>query len=177
MNDDSLSDLETHLQRDAERMLNWGNYVPPTTGLMQRHENHLRRKRRRRNVGVTLLAGAIIAAWATLGRIQPVPESGEIAGEREKSAPREPLVQSSRAVPDASESSERDEVIGVPPEAGYVPVVLVRRNAQGKPLFVPALYVPESSELIDFSRLSQPQQRAVRAVLGLEQKPKTRKPI
>ena len=61
--------------------------------------------------------------------------------------------------------------------AGFVPIVLVRTNADGEQVFVPGLYIPERSESIDFSRLSQAQQRAVRVVLGLQKKPETRRPI
>lgn len=178
MKDDPLSDLETRLCQDAARVLEMQTRAAPIADLLERHAARKRRERRVRSIGLTLLAMSVPAAWAAFALLRPSPSDIAPAGMPTPAAPSEidlvaappsgpgPVVPNHAVSPSATHGS-----------SDIVPIVLLHTNADGEQVLIPGLYIPERSESIDFSRLSQAQQRAVRAVLGLEKKPDTRRPI
>jgi hypothetical protein len=178
------------LRDDAERVRDAQDVSPPIASLLERHASRQRRRQVTRYAAAAVVPVAIIAAWLASGLLQPAgdqfnPSGGgdEAITEAVPSVP-EPIEPSRDLVPqaiaaEAPQETERGE--GTPIVANFdtrvIPIMLVRTGADGEQQLVPGLYIPEHSESIDLSQLSEAQQRAVRKVLGLPKQRERRKPI
>ena len=177
MNRDALSELEARLRHDAQRVLKTRNQAAPIVKILQRHHRRQQRNTLVRIAGLILLALAVPTIWIASA---PPDRSPDHIATVNKSAQSDPTKE--RVVPNPSALS-KDERTHFPrrettePSASFVKIVLVGTNVDGDQVLMPGLYIPERSESIDLSRLSQAEQRAVREVLGLQKKPRMQRPI
>ena len=174
MTQDTVSDLERKLRQDAERVSDTQNHSTPVAELLERHSERQRQNNLVRAAGVTLLAFAIPAAW--------VASLLSTNGAASKGVTMQPSQDKLVVVapPSVPQPAERNSVLdpGTANDgAQIVPIMFVRTNAAGEQVLVHGLYVPQRSESIDISQLSQVQQRAVRTVLGMAKPPETQRPF
>ena len=192
---DPGSKLEARLRNDAERVLEAQDVLPPVAGLLERHAIRQRCRRSARYAAAVVVPVAIAAAWLALGLARPAGDelnpSGGVDEAIAEAVPSvsvpsvsEPIEPSPDPVPETSASekpwaAERNETTPrfANLEARVIPIMLVRTTADGEQKLVPGLYIPEHSQSIDLSQLSEAQQRAIREVLGLPKQRERRKPI
>lgn len=179
MNEHNLSDLETRLRQDAERILETQNHAAPVAELLQRHSGRQRRRIRIRLAGVMLLLAVVLpAAWLASGLHRPPPsETGPLGMTQQSAIGDRAVVETPPIVPEFAEPNGIIDPDALHAIAGARPIIFVRINADGEQVSIPGWYIPPRSKSIDFSLLSPAQQRAVREVLGLKQGTETRKPI
>ena len=182
MNESPLNDLESRLRQDAEQVLETQSHAAPVAELLRRHDIRSRRRILVRNAGLALLVIVLPAAWFVSGLLRSPARELAVDDKTTPSESEEKLVvESPRSVPESGESivpvRSTEDPDARQPGTGFIPIVMTGINADGEQISIPAWYLPERSESIDFSQLSPAQQRAVREVLGLKDSPENQRPI
>ena len=178
MKQDPVSELEKRLCRDAKRVLDIQDHSAPVATLLERHGERQRQRKRVRSAGITLLAVVVPAVWVASVLLQPSASgTARIDETGQRTTPMNIVVTAPPPVPTPRESVQEVDPGTTIASSHLVPILLVGTNADGEPVFVPGLYVPERHVSVDVSQLSQAQQRAVRTVLGLEKPHETQRPF
>lgn len=178
MNSDPLSELKTRLRQDAQKLSKTRNRSAPVAALLERHSDRRRRRKLLRSVGLILVAVVLPGGWVASHVLMKPPDGIASNNKSMPSAAGEQrVVERAPFDPSPTKPGSMVDQGTMHAGAGFVPIVLVRTNTNGEQMLVAGLYIPERSESIALSRLSQAQQRAVRMVLGLKKKSETRMPI
>ncbi len=178
MKPDPVSDLERQLRQDAKRVMATQNHSAPVAALLERHVERQRQRKLVRSAGFTLLAVVIPTVWVASLFLHPsISSTARIDKTTHRTSNENIVVVAPPLVPAPAELTVEVDPGTTNAFSDLVPILLVGTNVDGEQVFVPALYVPARPESVLVSQLSQVQQRAVRAVLGLEKPSETQMPF